>query len=289
MSGGRVAVRYSKWGGADHWHFEVEPLGQDQFGSWFFARQGLTQQRGAEPRPPAARLRAARPGRGLLDRVLQRRGELEIYVDVTTRPVLDGGTVAVDLDLDVVRYFDGRVEILDEDEFAEHQAQLAYPAELISQARRTCDWLVGACPGPSRSAWPGRPGWPGPAREPPPRLPAAAPARPPAAAVTKVAGTRGGRMSVTPDPAHLSNHHRNTLRQIFEHPVSHNIEWRAVVSLLEAVGTTVEQPGGKLDVTIGTQKEFIEPPAGKDLDTQTVLDLRRMLSSAGYQPDGGPA
>jgi hypothetical protein len=52
----------------------------------------------------------------------------------------------------------------------------------------------------------------------------------------------------------------------------------------------VEQPGGKLDVTIGTQKEFIEPPAGKDLDTQTVLDLRRMLSSAGYQPDGpGPA
>ena len=97
-------------------------------------------------------------------------------------------------------------------------------------------------------------------------------------------------MSVTPDPAHLSNHHRNTLRQIFEHPVSHNIEWRAVVSLLDAVGTTVEHPAGKLEVTIGSQKEFIEPPAGKDIDTQTVLDLRRMLASAGYGPDGhGPA
>ena len=93
-------------------------------------------------------------------------------------------------------------------------------------------------------------------------------------------------MSVTRDRAHLSNHHRNTLRQIFEHPVSHNIEWRAVVSLLDAVGTTVEQPGGKLDVTVGSQKEFIEPPSGKDLDTQTVLDLRRMLGSAGYGPDG---
>ena len=93
-------------------------------------------------------------------------------------------------------------------------------------------------------------------------------------------------MSVTPEPAHLSNHHRNTLRQIFEHPVSHNIEWRAVVSLLGAVGTTVEQPGGKLDVTIGSQKQFIDPPVGKDLDTQTVLDLRRMLASAGYGPDG---
>jgi len=97
-------------------------------------------------------------------------------------------------------------------------------------------------------------------------------------------------MSVTPEPAHLNNHHRNTLRQIFEHPVSHNIEWRNVVSLLEAVATTVEESGGKLDVTIGTQKEFIEQPAGKDVGTQTVLDLRRMLSSAGYQPDGtGPA
>ena len=70
---------------------------------------------------------------------------VEIYVDVTTRPVLDGSTVtAVDLDLDVIRYADGRVEVLDEDEFAEHQVRLAYPADLISQARQTCEWLVEA-------------------------------------------------------------------------------------------------------------------------------------------------
>jgi hypothetical protein len=56
------------------------------------------------------------------------------------------------------------------------------------------------------------------------------------------------------------------------------------VSLLDAVATTVEQHGGKLDVTIGTQKEFIEQPRGKDIDEQTVLDLRRMLSSAGFEP-----
>jgi hypothetical protein len=70
---------------------------------------------------------------------------MEIYVDVTTRPALDDGTVrAVDLDLDVVRFRDGRVEVLDEDEFAEHQVQLGYPAELITQARQTCDSLAGA-------------------------------------------------------------------------------------------------------------------------------------------------
>ena len=94
-------------------------------------------------------------------------------------------------------------------------------------------------------------------------------------------------MSSASGPAHLSNHHRNTLRQLFQHPVSHNIEWHAVVSLLEAVGSTVEQRGGKVAVTVGSQTEFFDPPAHKDLDTQAVVDLRRMLSRAGYGADAG--
>ena len=86
-------------------------------------------------------------------------------------------------------------------------------------------------------------------------------------------------------PEHLSNHHRNTLRQIFQHPVSHNVEWRAVLSLLEAIGSAVEQRGGKVAVTLGSQTEYLDPPAHKDIDEQTVVDLRRMLSSAGYGAD----
>jgi hypothetical protein len=84
------------------------------------------------------------------------------------------------------------------------------------------------------------------------------------------------------EPAHLSNHHRNTLRELFQHPVSHNIEWHAVVSLLEAVGTVQRHHDGKAAVTIGSENAFLDPPAGKDIDEQTVLDLRRMLSAAGY-------
>ena len=49
MTAGRAAMRYTKWGGIDHWRFELEPLGQDEFGRWFFGRKGLVQQRGAEP------------------------------------------------------------------------------------------------------------------------------------------------------------------------------------------------------------------------------------------------
>jgi hypothetical protein len=85
------------------------------------------------------------------------------------------------------------------------------------------------------------------------------------------------------EPQHLDSHHRDTLRQIFQHPASRNIEWRAVVSLLEAVGDVTPRHDGKLAVKIGSELEFLEPPVGKDIDVQMVVDLRRMLSNAGYK------
>ncbi len=92
-------------------------------------------------------------------------------------------------------------------------------------------------------------------------------------------------MSTTPDPTHLNNHHRNTLRQLFQHPVSHNIEWHAVVSLLEVIGTVDEHHDGKFAVNLGAETEYLERPAHKDIDAQMVVDLRRMLTTAGYGPD----
>ena len=88
----------------------------------------------------------------------------------------------------------------------------------------------------------------------------------------------------SPGPEHLDNRHRDTLRQIFEHPTSHNIEWRAVLSLLEAVGETTLRHDGKVAVKVGSEREFLDPPRGKDVDAQMVVDLRRMLTSAGYAP-----
>ncbi len=87
----------------------------------------------------------------------------------------------------------------------------------------------------------------------------------------------------SPEPEHLSNHHRTTLRQLFQHPVSHNIEWHAVVSLLEAVGSVADRHDGKVVVTVGSQTEFFDPPAHKDIDTQMVVDLRRLLAQGGYE------
>ena len=88
-------------------------------------------------------------------------------------------------------------------------------------------------------------------------------------------------MSV-PAPEHLTNRHRDTLLQVFQHPTSHNIEWPAVLSLLEAVGSVEQHHDGKYVVTLGTEREVLTPPKHKDIDVQQVVDLRRMLTSAGY-------
>jgi len=88
---------------------------------------------------------------------------------------------------------------------------------------------------------------------------------------------------------HLNNHHRDTLEQIFRHPASNNVEWRRVLSLLEVVGTVTKEHNGKLKVTVGAETEFLPVSHGKDVDVQLVVDLRRMLTQAGFTPSGSPA
>lgn len=85
------------------------------------------------------------------------------------------------------------------------------------------------------------------------------------------------------EPVSLNNHHRDTLMRIFQHPTSHNIEWRDVASLLEVVGTIEERHDGKFQVSLGAEVEFLDRPKHKDIDVQMVVDLRRMLTAAGYR------
>lgn len=92
-----------------------------------------------------------------------------------------------------------------------------------------------------------------------------------------------------PDPVHLNNHHRDTLSRILRHPAGHNIEWRAVLSLLQALGSADERHDGKFVVTVGPETETFERPMGKDIDSQQVVDLRRMLINAGYGAEVKPA
>ena len=80
----------------------------------------------------------------------------------------------------------------------------------------------------------------------------------------------------------LDSEHRDTLEKILNHPASGNIEWRQVRSLLEALGTATDKHNGKVEVTLGGETEVLQPPRDKDIDQQMIVDLRRMLTNAGY-------
>lgn len=88
-------------------------------------------------------------------------------------------------------------------------------------------------------------------------------------------------MSSTSEPKQLSDHHRDTLLRIFQHPASHNIDWQAALSLLEAVGSVEQRQDGKYLVRAGAKTEVFNRPKHKDIDAQQAVDLRRMLASAG--------
>ncbi len=82
--------------------------------------------------------------------------EIRVYVDMTTEPCVAaaGGrrrrhrpeweVTMVDLDLDVVLTRGGDLFVDDEDEFAEHQVELGYPAEVVALAERWRDVVLGA-------------------------------------------------------------------------------------------------------------------------------------------------
>jgi len=78
----------------------------------------------------------------------------------------------------------------------------------------------------------------------------------------------------------LNSDHRDVMKQLFAVPASENIEWRKVRSLLEALGSVTEEHNGKLKVELGGEVEVLQPPRGKDIDRQMIVDLRRMLSHA---------
>ncbi|MGA7834934.1 MAG: hypothetical protein WCA31_06955 [Acidimicrobiales bacterium] len=87
------------------------------------------------------------------------------------------------------------------------------------------------------------------------------------------------------DAERLSHHHRATLERIFQHPVTHNLEWNDVRSLLNAIAVVEEKKDGKITVTLNDASQTFERPKHKDVDAQEVIDLRHLLESGGFRPE----
>src|ERR1700733_10818933 len=89
-------------------------------------------------------------------------------------------------------------------------------------------------------------------------------------------------MSSTSGPAHLSEHHRDTLLQIFQEPTGHNVEWHDVMTLLGAIGSIEQRHDDMFVFRIGADTEVLKCSVAKDIDGQQLVALRRMLAQAGY-------
>jgi hypothetical protein len=144
----QVRVVYRKYDGSLHWHMTADRLGSDEYGTWLGAPAGTEAQRGSEA--------PVTIGQSFV-RLIPHSGAwtmncnaapawTEIYIDVTTAPrwVAADHVEMIDLDLDVVRFRDGSAEILDIDEFAEHQIRYWYPPDVIQGAEQTAARMLEA-------------------------------------------------------------------------------------------------------------------------------------------------
>jgi hypothetical protein len=86
--------------------------------------------------------------------------------------------------------------------------------------------------------------------------------------------------------AHLSREHARTLDAIFQHPVSHNLEWRHLMSLLETIGTVTEGHDRAYHITLNGQTHAMQQqPPHKDLaDVGELVALRHFLARTGVVP-----
>lgn len=141
---GPVRMVARKWPDRAHWEHRGVRLGEDRHGVWVGTPVGTTISRPRASFVTDQAIVTLVPRTAPFTASFYARGgtaHCEVYVDITTVPVwVDEGTVvAVDLDLDVVRGWTGRVWVDDEDEFAEHRIELGYPEDVVLAASRSCD------------------------------------------------------------------------------------------------------------------------------------------------------
>jgi hypothetical protein len=88
----------------------------------------------------------------------------------------------------------------------------------------------------------------------------------------------------------LSGSHRRTYDAIFQHPVSHNLNWNDVRSLLTAVADVAPEQNGNLKVTRNGQTITLHPAHDKQVgETDELMQIRHFLQRSGAAAEEGIA
>ena len=90
----------------------------------------------------------------------------------------------------------------------------------------------------------------------------------------------------------LTGSHEKVYQRLFQHPMPHNLQWREVRAMLEAIGdiNTSEDDKGNLKLARGGQTLVLHRPRGKDLaDKQELMQVRHFLERSIAAPAPPPA
>ena len=136
-----------KWGGAPHYAGTMCVLGDDEHGTWLWGPAGRTISRGGTPLFTTQQdVIAVIPEDGWWAATWWLgHPELELYVNIATPAVRTPTAITyIDLDLDVIRRHDGTCEIVDQDEFEDHQVALGYPPHIVEATTKAADDVLRA-------------------------------------------------------------------------------------------------------------------------------------------------
>lgn len=79
-------------------------------------------------------------------------------------------------------------------------------------------------------------------------------------------------------PNSLKGSHLRAYERIFQHPVSHNLEWREVRSMLSRLGQINEEPNGHVAITRNGHSLSLHRSHSKDItDIHELMEIRHFL------------
>jgi hypothetical protein len=91
-----------------------------------------------------------------------------------------------------------------------------------------------------------------------------------------------------PATSDLSRKDLTTLHALFRHPTAHNLHWRDALALAKAIGQVEDKSDSHVVLHIGGESLTIHRPHSKDLTGEDVIDLRHLMTRAGYTAEAVP-
>ena len=83
----------------------------------------------------------------------------------------------------------------------------------------------------------------------------------------------------------MSHKHAKVLKEIFTDPVSGNLHWRDIESLLTHLGAEMQQHGARIHVFLNKREGILHRPHKSSVSTkQEIRQIREFLACAGVTP-----